>query len=300
MHARFRTPALAFAFGATCILAPMAGFAQAPHATPNPPHPHGHPSPHAPVHAPVAGSHGAAPRPKNMWVRPAPPIPFLPTIAKIRVAVGVDDVVITHDVTLPRGDYRGGELRFFVAFGAPGVPRALDAHLLLGHQEGTQVGAQTSDANGSDVSNTEALPYERAPRAMASDYTLLGHEQVAGVVIKITEAQFRKATERDGVATLHIRSALPKPGPEEGGVRSLVLRLGALKDQGPLTLLRIESTAARPLQSASAALCGPDADPFPLSVLAAPPLRTPVVGDRVAPAFAVRHPRDSLCFRWSE
>ena len=67
----------------------------------------------------------------------ATPMPSLPVITVVRLDVARDHVVITEDVRLALGDAPTGDVRLHVAFGAPGVPRALDAHLFAATADAT-------------------------------------------------------------------------------------------------------------------------------------------------------------------
>jgi hypothetical protein len=243
------------------------------------------------AHSRAGGQRGPAPRPAIHYVRPAPPMPFLPSIARVRVAVGADDIVVTHEVNLPRGDYRSGNLRFFIAFGAPGIPRAIETTLVP-----VADGALEPEPHATGV----PLDYERAIRALASDYALLGPEQMAGIVIKVSESAFKSATTSGLMATLRVRTQLAKPPADDSGARSLVIRLGAVKDQGPLTLLRVDVNATKAPAAASATLCDADNNGPSLSVITSPPPTSPAPDNRIAPVLAVRNARDNLCVRWVE
>ena len=89
------------------------------------------PAGHPPTHSGFPGPHSFA--------RPAPPLPMLPSVARVRIEAARDRVVLLEEVNLPRGDWRSGGLDLFVAFGAPGTPVAVDARLTP-----VPVGAQES------------------------------------------------------------------------------------------------------------------------------------------------------------
>src|SRR5260370_8493405 len=63
--------------------------------------------------------------------RTAPAFPMLPSVARVRVEVGRDRIVLQEEVNLPRGDWRYGGLDVYAAFSAPGPPIAVDAHPLV-------------------------------------------------------------------------------------------------------------------------------------------------------------------------
>jgi hypothetical protein len=105
---------------------------------------------------------------------------------------------------------------------------------------------------------------------------------------------------------LRVRSLLDLPPVDPSGGREIVVRLGSLAAE-PYALETIEvvSDDARPwVSSASARLCGPDADPSPLAVVLRRPLQGAAVAGGaadtvVAPSLAVRHASDALCLRVS-
>jgi len=91
------------------------------------------------------------------------------------------------------------------------------------------------------------------------------------------------------------------PAADARGAREIVVRLGAL-DAAPLALASIEIAArdaSVKLDDADARLCGPAADPYPLSidfpglVRNARPYPWPV-----APLLASRRASDDLCVRF--
>jgi hypothetical protein len=234
------------------------------------------------------------------FARPSPlPVPLgaLPSIPRVRLEVGHDRVVVVQDVDLPRGDWRGGDLDVYVAFGAP-PPEAFDAHLLP-----VADGALEADPSAPG----EKLVFERSARRGARVHELVGREDMAGVTVHVPDAAFRRAVAPGGMAALRFRTLLRTPDESAGGAgREVLVRLGATAST-PLTLGRIE---VAPLDSstrvvgAAARLCGPDADPWPLAVRAsgAGPSSAPNAGATrpVAPVLAVRHASDDLCVRfWS-
>jgi hypothetical protein len=236
------------------------------------------------------------PPPARVWVRPTPPLPMLPSVGRVRVEAARDHVVVVEDVNLPRGDWESGSLDLYVAFGAPGTPLAVDAHLLP---------AQGGSAEARADESGEALAVETAIRRAPGSQMLLGKAQMAGIVIHVKESQLRREYAVGGTAVLRIRSLLPAPGADADGAHDVVVRLG-VSGGVPLTLGRIQvaSREAQPVVSrVEAALCGPDATPWPLSVsLVAPaakggdPPSKPLT--TIAPEMAVRHPSDDLCIRW--
>jgi hypothetical protein len=242
-----------------------------------------------------------APQPAPIWVRPAPPVPMLPRIGRVRVEAARDRVVVVQDVLFPRGDWETGGLDLYVAFGSPGTPIAVDARLIAPSPGGL-------DAHPEEAGDPIAL--ESAPRRTAGAQALLGKPQMAGVVAHVKESQLRRAYAAGDVAVLRLRSLLVAPAADTSGARDVVVRLGA-SGGAPLTLGRIQvgSLEAQPwVTRAEAVLCGPEASTLPLAVTLigkipgfgseAHPSAHPAQSPTIVPEFAVRHASDDLCIRW--
>lgn len=242
-----------------------------------------------------------------VWYPPSSPLPSLPVIAAVRVDVARDHVVVTEDILLARGDFHGGDLAFFVAFGAPGAPRAFDARLLA---------ADPARIAAVDETASEPVAVERAPRRPKTALLLLGRPQMAGAVVHVREPAFRRAVSAAGAAMVRLRTLLEIPQEDARGGRELVVRLGS-EDGAPLAVARLElhgDSARTPVVAAGAHLCGDGADPYPLAVVVTPPPpapRPPVpraepLANVVAPAplrptapwLVVRRATDDLCVRF--
>jgi hypothetical protein len=252
-------------------------------------HPHGKPAPKHP-----ATKSAMAPAPAPVFVRPAPPLPMLPRVGRVRVEAAPDRVVVVEDVVLPKGDWESGGLDLYVAFGSPGTPIAIDARLIVPSPGGL-------DSRPEEAGDPVTL--EHAARRTAGAQALLGRPQMAGVVARVKETQLRRAYASGEVAVLRLRSLLMAPAADATGARDVVVRLGAVAGL-PLTLGRIQvgSLEAQPwITRAEASLCGPDAAAWPLTVTvigrvsgaAKVPARP-----TIAPEAAVRHANDDLCIRW--
>lgn len=234
-----------------------------------------------------------------------PPLPMLPSVARVKVTSHGSAISVVQEVNLPRGDWKGEALSFHIAFGAPG-PRAIDVHLV-------SVGDGSLEPDDDDVG--ELLPAERVPRRPANAHALVGRETMAGIVVQVPPASFTKALARGNMAALRIRSVVEATGPDASGASSVVVRLGSARS-APLTLGRIVATSiapAPPLAHVEARLCGQDADPHPLAVRMVPKpaqseasegegsstggARTPQNEPAIAPVLAVRHATDDLCVR---
>jgi hypothetical protein len=215
---------------------------------------------------------------------------MLPSVGRVALELRGDELLMTEDIALPRGDYKNGDLALYVAFGAPGVPQAVDAHLLP--VEDGELGADPSAAG-------ERLAIEFAPRAPVSSNPLVGPASMAGFVVHVREAAMTKALAPGNMATLRLRSLLPMPPVDHTGTRSVIVRLGAPVKE-PMPIGRIEIDAKKnALEGATAQLCGPDADSYPLTVwrTGTPATRVESKETRaaIAPVLAVRHASDSLC-----
>jgi hypothetical protein len=259
------------------VLAVLVSLATTAHARPPP----AHPLPHLP------------PPPPHVFVRPAPPLPMLPTIARVRVEAARDHVVVVEDVTLPRGGWQSGGLDLFAAFGAPGTPIAVDARL-------APVPSGAPEPRPDEPG--EPVQVEPVIRHTPASQPLLGRPAMAGVVLHVKDAQLHHAYGQSDTVMLRVRSLLAPPASDAGGGRDVVVRLGFAAGQ-PLAVERIQvvSVEAKPwITRAEATLCGPEADPWPLSVALSPrPAEAaPATTRTIAPAMAVRHASDDLCVRW--
>ncbi len=224
---------------------------------------------------------GAAPSPP-----PLPPLPMLPSVGRVKVSVQGGTLVVVEEVTLPRGDWKSAPLDFHVAFGAPGAPRAIDAHLVP-----IADGALEAD----DAEAGEALAFDRVPRRPPTAHPLLGRDQMAGIVVHLRRDALAAAFAPGNMAALRIRTALELPELDPQGGRSVVVRLGASRGT-PLTLGRI--VVASKVTRAEARLCGPEADPHPLALAPRAAMAPDPVDRPVAPVLAVRHASDDLCVRF--
>jgi hypothetical protein len=257
---------------------------------------HAHAKP-PPARTPARGSAPVA----RIDLRPAPPLPMLPSVARVRIEAARDRVVVVEEVNLPRGDWSSGGLDLYVAFGAPGAPIAIDARLVPVPPDSLE--SRLEDAG-------DAVTLEQAIRRTPSAQLLLGRPQMAGVVVHVREADLRRAYATSELAALRIRSLLSPPAPDPRGARDVVVRLGIAGDL-PLTLGRVQVVSLEGRQwitRVEAMLCGPEAEALPLTVALVPRAAEAVETERaasaapsvgpIAPAMAVRHASDDLCVRW--
>ncbi len=225
---------------------------------------------------------------------PAPrPLPAPPTLPLVRLEVAHDHVLIVEDVLLRRGGWTSGDLDLFVAFGAPGLPRAVDARLYGGANDDDEVPQPESFT---------AIPVERALRRPLSARQLLGPSAMVGAVLHLRDPWFGRAIAPTGLVRVRIRTLLDVPGEDAETGHEVVVRLGSHLGE-PDALGDLEVASADPkltVTRASARLCGPEADPYPLAIHAGPehgptssPGPTPV-----APVLSLRHATDDLCIRY--
>ncbi len=229
-----------------------------------------------------------APPASHVWVRPAPPLPMLPSVSRVRIEAARDRVVVLQEVALPRGEWVAGGLDLHVAFGAPGTPIAVDA----------QIGGGASEARVEDP--VEPAVVEPVQGRSFFGQPLLGKPTTAGVVVHVKESQLRRVYAASEVATLRIRSLLAPPAADPSGKRDVVVRLGA-PGGTPLALGKIQVVSLEPgawIKRAEASLCGAEADPWPLTVAVLPKAAGGQGGATIAPVMAVRHASDDLCVRW--
>jgi hypothetical protein len=229
-----------------------------------------------------------SPSPRTPYIAPAALLPFLPSIAEAKIEVHADTVVVSEDIALPKGDYKHGTLRLFFAFGGPGTPRAVDAHMMP---------VEEGELEASATASEDKLATEVVPKAPVSANTILGPSVASGVVVTIPEAAFVKATTPGKMAFLRMRWLYDAPSADSEGTRTLLLRVGS-SEREPLSLGRIRALPANAklkIESASAHLCGVNTkEKLELSVWGTTE-RYSSEKTTIAPIVAVRHKDDSLC-----
>ena len=263
-----------------------------------------------------------------VWERAVEPLPFLPRIARVRLEVGHDSVLQIIDIELDHDAYVKGDRKFWVSFGAPGVPKAVDAHLLSGQESG-----QEADANW--ASNGDEIPFEAKPTRPRSANALLGPDRTSGLVFAVKEAPLQAAFAKAPTATLRLRALLPTPDVDGAGQQGVVVRLGT--EDASYTLGRIEVVGRGGVRipRADAKICSfpqpirdvdlrkaeldrekaakeaakkpaePPAVEAPLSPT--PPLTVATIAprneyearNRILPSLATRRPFDALCIRYT-
>ncbi len=217
---------------------------------------------------------------------------MLPSLARVAIEIVQGQLIVVEDVILPRGEWQGESLDFYVAFGSPGAPRAIDAHLL-------PIGDGALEPE--DGASGEPLVVDRAPRRPVTAHALLGKDTMAGVVVHVKHDALAKALAPGQMAALRLRTVLDLPEEDSVGARGVVVRLGASRGT-PLTLGRVALLARAGVKAPTrveARLCGPDADATPLAVTGLPRLDAARVSRPVvAPVLAVRQTSDDLCLRF--
>jgi len=223
---------------------------------------------------------------------PPPHLFALPTLPHVRLEVAKDHIVVVHEANLPRGDWPGGDFELYVAFGSPGAPEAIDARLFAAGEGGKD---PLPDAT------SEPIALERAARRPNAAYLFLGSSQMAGVVLHVREAAFRRAVGPSGVARIRLRALHLLPAVDARSGREMVVRLG-MRGGEPIALGRLEMLSLEPtpwLSRAEAHLCGPDAEAYPLAVSLVPKTpRPPEWPGPSSPVLIVRHASDDLCVRF--
>jgi hypothetical protein len=234
-------------------------------------------------------------------------VPLLPSLARVRVEEAHDRVLVLEEINLPQGEWQAGSLDLYVAFGSPGPPIAVDARLVT-------LPAGRTEARLDDIG--DPVTVQSAARPSPSIQVVFGRRQMAGVALHVKESQLKGAYASSDLAVLRVRTLLHPPATDADGARGIVVRLG-VSGGLPITLGRIQVASLESgvgLSRAQARLCGPEADPWPLSVALAPSGANPASGvaepssnpaarspDRVptlAPSLASRHASDDLCIRW--
>lgn len=211
---------------------------------------------------------------------------LLPSIARVDVTIMREHVVVTHDITLPRGDWSSGDLTIHFAFGAT-VPFAMDARLFP---------VRDGELTAVPSERGEAIHLDRTAR---TPLALIGREEMAGMNALVAHDAFTRALAPGNMAMLRIRQLVRLPAADENGDRELLVRLGAANGN-PLTLARVEvhrAEGAPELRIANARLCGKEAESLPLWVIRDPSVKEHAPNE-IAPVLSTRHASDDLCVRW--
>jgi hypothetical protein len=204
----------------------------------------------------------------------------------VRIDVARDHVLVVEDVRLPRVDWKGGDVELYVAFGAPGTPRAFDARLY-----------RWRDTEPVPDDAFETLAVERSYVRPRGASVLLGPPNMAGVVIHLRGAAFAWAAGEADAARLRLRTLLDAPTPDAESRSEVLVRLGAYDGEPDALGEIVVSTGARGVVGgAEAHLCGAEADPHPLAI-GSPGIESGAASP-IEPVLSVRHASDDLCIRF--
>jgi hypothetical protein len=204
-------------------------------------------------------------------------------IARVDVLFRRNAALVTTDLTFTRGaSYRGGDLSAYVAYGAPGLPKAFDARLLP--VERGRFSPREGDGG-------EALSAAHATHAPDGIALALGGTVRAGQALRLPAAALGRAFEPSGLAALRVRAVHALRSDADRA--SLVIRLAGPPGSPPYPLgevsLRGEGVS---LRSPSASLCRPASPDVALVPVGAAP--SP---GAFAPPRAPRSAADELCVR---
>lgn len=221
-------------------------------------------------------------------------VSFAASVARVRLEVSRQNVAVVHDINLARGSFRGADAEVFVAFGAPGAPRALDARLVT-----VPKGALESSPRDRGV----PLVWRYAPRRPVDVTPLVGRGTMAGVAIQLPGELVDGAMKVGNMVTLRLRALYAVPGAtttEQQATareRDVVVRLGETTT-GPLVLGRIEVAATDdPIVLAEAKTCGDGATGAALALRIVGPGTAARHEAGEAPVLAPRIAREDLCVR---
>jgi hypothetical protein len=227
----------------------------------------------------------AAP-PPALAVAPKGPPPGVPerlAVARVEVTFRRDAALVTTDLTFARSPAsRGADLVAFVAYGAPGLPRAFEARLLP--VERGRFAPPPGDDGG------EALATAHVTRAPDETAFALGAPNRAGQTVRLPGPALGRAFGPSGLACLRTRAVHLLRADNDRA--SVVVRLAAPPGAAPYPLGEIDVrgegvTLARPAASLCRAAGGAE---LALALAGAPP---PPGG--FAPPRAPRSAGDDLC-----
>lgn len=215
---------------------------------------------------------------------PAPPsnIPDLIEIARVHVEVAPDRVLVTSDFALGRGEWQDEALRVHVAYGAPGLPLAFEAHLCASLLKD---GAPPS---------CSPLPHALAYRAPSDAAFVIGPARMAGQAVELAPEALVSAFGEGDVATLRIRQLRPLPIAGDAENRELLIRLGESRGSPyPLGKIEVGTIDGATISEVDARLCGVDVEAKELSVTSATPSTA-----GIPPKLVRREGHEDLCVRF--
>jgi len=159
---------------------------------------------------------------------PPIPLPALPVLARITVdpTQAEDRVLITHDFVIDRGEYHGGDLVFYAAYGGPAIPLAMDAHVF----SGPTLPALSTHGDAAIV--------EPRPRKPDRVDWVVGRASQAGAAIRVPAATLAKIWDAGPSLIIRVR-AVHRAQRDPRGERDAIVRLGVAASQ-PITVLRVD------------------------------------------------------------
>jgi hypothetical protein len=203
------------------------------------------------------------------------------SIARVDVLLRRDLALVTTDVTMTRGSLDNAEgFDVYVAYGSPGLPRALDAQLIP-----VADGAFTTPLDTPGV----ALSLDHVVTAPGSVTFSLGRTTQAGAVVHVPSADLVRALAPSGLGTLRVRAIHALSSAPEA---SIVARVASpLLGPFPLGVLSVRGDGID-VTEASATLCSTSGSSTELT-LSTGPRRS----GTMAPPLARHGTDDDLCFR---
>lgn len=215
---------------------------------------------------------------------PKPPPSKLPgpiQIARVQVEVAEDRVLVTSEIGFGKGEWEKGDLRAHIAYGAPGVPLAFEAHLC-------------APAEGEGEPECRPLPHEISRTAPSDTAFVIGPAKMAGQTVELAEEALAWIFAEHPEAILRLRQLRPMPIAGASGHRELLVRLGQLRGAPhPLGRIEIAGKDGIAIADADARLCGMDVAPTEISVS-----RNGVPTKGVPPRLVHRSGHEDLCLRF--
>lgn len=212
--------------------------------------------------------------------KPPSKLPAPIEIDRIHVEVAEDRVLVTSEIALGKGDWAGEDLRAHVAYGAPGMPLAFEAHLCPPRPEQGEPECQP-------------LPNEFARSAPSDAAFVIGPAKMAGQTIELESQKLADLFAQHSHAMLRLRQLRPMPIASASGHREILIRLGAMRGR-PYRLGSIEIAGQGiAIADADARLCGPDVTPTELSLV-----RGGAASKGVPPRILERAGNEDLCLRF--
>lgn len=219
-------------------------------------------------------------KPKESPRKPPSKLPGPIEIDRIHVEVAEDRVLVTSEIALDKGEWDGEDLRAHVAYGAPGVPLAFEAHLCGPRPEQGEPACLP-------------LAHEFARSAPSDAAFVIGPAKMAGQVVELEGQKLATLFAQHPRVVLRLRQLRPMPIAGASGHREILVRLGTLRGK-PYRIGSVEVVGKEVVMAdADARLCGLDVTPTELSLL-----RGGVASKGVPPRLLERVGNEDLCLRF--